>query len=462
MEMEHLNLKELHILHKKGRRLLLFPFPTQGHITPMLQLANILYSRGFSITIIHTSFNAPNPANYPDFSFHSIDVSSYDASSFGATIDVLALVTSLNTTLVNQFQEALRQMISEEEPVACLIIDAIWYFTQEVADSLQLPRIVLRTSNVSSCLVHESIPVFFDKGYIPLQASRAEEEVLEFPPLKVKDLPHINSRKENLLHLIDKVTMKIKASSGLIWNTSQDLEQSDLIKSSELFKVPNFSLGPFDKHFPCISKSSLLEEDLASISWLNSQAPRSVLYISYGSLATVTEAGSLEIAWGLANSQQPFLWVIRPKSVENSDRIEFLPEEFHRAVAGKGHIVKWAPQKEVLAHPSTGGFWTHCGWNSTLESICEGVPMICTPSFGDQLVNARYVSDVWRIGIHLEGKMERGAIETAIKKLMADNADGEGIRARAGDLKEKIEASVKEGGSSYEAVEKLVDHILRF
>ncbi|CAN1143951.1 UDP-glycosyltransferase 76B1 [Linum perenne] len=468
MEMEHLNLKTLHILQKKGRRLLLFPLPAQGHITPMLQLANILYSRGFSITIIHTSFNAPNPSNYPDFAFHSIHLSSsvYDASSSGSSIDILALLASLNTTLVNQFQEVLRQLISEslqqEEPVACLITDANWHFTQDVADSLPLPRIVLRTSNVSSFLVYESIPLFCDKGYIPLQASRAEEEVLEFPPLKVKDLPHINSRKENLLHLIDKVTRNIKASSGLIWNTSQDLEQSDLIKSSELFKVPNFSLGPFDKHFPCISKSSLLEEDLASISWLNSQAPRSVLYISYGSLATVTEAESLEIAWGLANSQQPFLWVIRPKLVENSDWIEFLPEEFHRAVAGKGHIVKWAPQKEVLAHPSTGGFWTHCGWNSTLESICEGVPMFCTPSFGDQLVNARYASDVWRIGIHLEGKMERGAIETAIKRLMADDADGEGIRARAGDLKEKIEASVKEGGSSYEAVEKLVDHILRF
>ncbi|CAN1815653.1 UDP-glycosyltransferase 76C2 [Linum perenne] len=150
-------------------------------------------------------------------------------------------------------------------------------------------------------------------------------------------------------------------------------------------------------------------------------------------MATVTEAESLEIAWGLANSQQLFLWVVRPKSVENS---------------------KWAPQEEVLAHPSTGGFWTHCGWNSTLESICQGVPMICAPRTGDQLVNARYVSDVWRVGIHLEGKMDREEIEKGIK--------GEGIRARAGDLKEKMEASVKEGGSSYEAVENLVDHILRF
>ncbi|CAN0880781.1 UDP-glycosyltransferase 76B1 [Linum grandiflorum] len=124
-------------------------------------------------------------------------------------------------------------------------------------------------------------------------------------------------------------------------------------------------------------------------------------------------------------------------------------------VTGKGHIVRWAPQEEVLAHPSTGAFWTHCGWNSTLESICEGVPMICAPSFGDQLVNARYVSDVWK-------KMERGEIERAVKKLMADDEEGKEIRARIGDLKEKMELCLEMGGSSYEAVDQLVDHILIF
>nr|AFJ52971.1 UDP-glycosyltransferase 1 [Linum usitatissimum] len=438
----------------------------------MLQLANILYSRGFAITIMHTSFNAPNPSNYPDFNFHSIHISSLEAnevevSTTGVT-DVIALLTSLNITFVNPFKEALRQLIleslQEEEPVTCLITDADWHFTQEVADSLRLSRIVLRTSNVSSFLAYEPLPLFYEKGYLPVQACRADEEIPEFPPLKAKDLPQVETqRKDDMLHLVDSMMRTIKASAGLIWNTSQDLEHSNLLKSSKLFKVPNFALGPFHKHFPCISKSSLLGEDLTSIPWLNSnQAPRSVLYISFGSIATVTEAEALEIAWGIVNSQQPFLWVVRPKSVENSEWIEFLPEEFHRAVAGKGHIVRWAPQEEVLAHPSTGAFWTHCGWNSILEGICKGVPMICAPSFGDQLVNARYVSDVWKVGIHLEGKVERGVIERAVKKLMVDGGEGEEIRARVGDLKEKMEVCVKIGGSSYEAVDQLVHHILGF
>ncbi|CAN1173876.1 UDP-glycosyltransferase 76B1 [Linum perenne] len=467
--MEDQNLKESHIRQKKGIRLLLFPLPFQGHISPMLQLANILYSRGFSITIIHTSFNSPNPSNYPEFSFHSIHhgLSEEEANEASSRVeDVVALLTSVNITCVDPFKEVLGKLISdnlEEEPVACLITDADWHFTQAVADSFHLPRIVLRTTNACSFLVFEPLPLFFQKGYIPLEASKAEELIPEFPPLKVKDLPHVKTRnQEDMLHLIGSMLRTIKGSSGLIWNTCQDLERSDLVKSSELFKVPIFSLGPLHKHLPSISKSSssLLGQDQTSISWLNTQPPKSVLYVSFGSIAIITKAESLEIAWGLANSQQPFLWVVRPKSVENSEWIEFLPDEFNEAVAGRGYIVKWAPQEAVLTHPATGGFWTHCGWNSTLESICQGVPMICAPSFGDQLANARYVSDVWRIGIHLEGKMERGRIEKAVRELMAEE-EGGAIRERSEALKEKMEFCLKPGeGSSYESLNDLVDYIL--
>ncbi|XWS74885.1 hypothetical protein CRYUN_Cryun01aG0036800 [Craigia yunnanensis] len=109
-------------------------------------------------------------------------------------------------------------------------------------------------------------------------------------------------------------------------------------------------------------------------------------------------------------------------------------------VGERAHIVKWAPQQEVLAHPSTGGFWTHCGWNSTLESLCEGVPMICQPSFGDQKIDARYISHVWRVGVHLEYKIERGEIERAIRRLMVE-AEGQEMRDRIKLLKEKINLS---------------------
>ncbi|KAF2294878.1 hypothetical protein GH714_025834 [Hevea brasiliensis] len=259
-----------------------------------------------------------------------------------------------------------------EEPIACLITDADWYFTQAVADSLKLPRLVLRTSNISSFLVFGALPLLLKRVISPSK---------------------LTNRRPKL-------------------------------------------------HFLAGQK-----------------APNSVIYVSFGSIAEINEAEFLEIAWGLANSNQPFLWVVRPRLVRGSEWIEPLPDGFQERLGGIGHIVKWAPQKEVLAHPAIGGFWTHNGWNSTLESICEGVPMICHPISGDQKVNARYVTDIWRIGLHLEKKLERGEIERAVKRLIVE-ADGQEMRKRIMSLKEKVEICLKQGGSSYDSLERLTDYIL--
>ena len=189
-----------------------------------------------------------------------------------------------------------------------------------------------------------------------------------------------------------------KASSGIIWNSFEELEESALVRLHQDFPIPLFLVGPFQKYFPT-SSSSLLAHDQSSITWLDTQTPKSVIYVSFGSIAAMDEDEFLEIAWGLANSNQPFLWVVRPAGlVRGYEWLEPLPEGFLEMVCGRGHLVKWAPQQEVLAHPAIGGFWTHNGWNSTLEAVSEGVPMICLPYFGDQRVNARYVSQVWELG----------------------------------------------------------------
>lgn len=173
------------------------------------------------------------------------------------------------------------------------------------------------------------------------------------------------------------------------------------------------------------------------------------------------EAQFLEIAWGLANSKQPFLWVVRPGSIHGSEWLGPLPKGFLENLDGRGHIVKWAPQLEVLSHPAVALFWTHNGWNSTMESTCEGVPMICSPSFGDQLVNARYVSDVWRVGVHLEGKLERQEIERAIRKVMVE-AHGKDLKERIINLKMQAKQCLMTGGSSNQPLDRLVEHILSF
>ncbi|KAI5346508.1 hypothetical protein L3X38_014387 [Prunus dulcis] len=292
------------------------------------------------------------------------------------------------------------------------------------------------------------------------QKSLLEEPVTEFPPLKIKDLPLINRcASEDYIKLVAGLSNGAKASCGLIFNTFEHLEQHALATiSQKISNVPIFPIGPFHKFFPAASSSSsgLLSEDQSCIPWLNTQAPKSVVYVSFGSLAAIKEAQFLEIAWGLANSNQPFLWVVRPGFVHGS---EPFPLGFVESLNGRGHIVQWAPQKQVLAHPAVGAFWTHNGWNSTLESVCEGVPMICMPCFTDQLVNTRYASDVWKVGLQLEDGMERCMIEKTIRKLMVEK-EGEEIRDRALKLMEKANLCFKRGGSSCQSLDGLVKHIL--
>ncbi|CAL5404599.1 unnamed protein product [Camellia sinensis] len=475
----------------KGRRLVLFPIPLQGHMNPMLQLANILHATGFfSITIIHTHFNSPTISNYPHFTFCPIPDGLSETESEASTSDSVALLSLLNTNCVAAFRDCLAGLVlsgvedEAKEPTACLITDAIWHFSQSVADSLEIPRIVLRTSSLSSFLAFAALPLLLEKGYLPKQAceeankdcsnqdtkcqhkllfsdSQLESPVLELPPLKVKDLPTISTRNHEVFYkLIGSMVKETKASSGIIWNSMEDLEQSTLATVRQVFPVPSFPIGPFHNYFPA-SSSSLLAQDKSSISWLDTRPPKSVLYVSFGSIASMDEAEFLEMAWGLANSAQPFLWVVRPGLVRGSKWLEPLPSGFMETNGGRGYIVKWAPQQEVLAHPATGGFWTHNGWNSTLESICEGVPMICSPCFGDQMVNARYVSHVWRIGLQFESGMERGVVEKAIRRLMVEK-EGEEERERILCLKEKVGFCLKQGGSSHHYLESLISYILSF
>ncbi|XVF24004.1 hypothetical protein REPUB_Repub13aG0089300 [Reevesia pubescens] len=447
----------------KGHGVALFPMPFQGHVNPMFQLAKILYAKGFSITIIHTKFNSPNPSNYPHFRFCSISDGLSDNLTVPSDVNnLLTFLSLLNLNCLTPFRDCLAKLLSndlEEVPIACLVTDALWHFTQAVADDLKLPRIVLRTSNVSSFLALTSMPFLRERGYLSLQDSEAEKQVPEFPPLKVKDINVFEKCDlERLVQFIAIMVQETKASSGIIWNSYEELELEPLTRCSLSFPIPIFPIGPFHKYFPA-SSSSLLPQDQSCISWLDKQAPNSVIYVSFGSVAAINETEFLEVAWGLANSKQPFLWVVRPGLVQGSEWLELLPNGFLEMVSERAHIVKWAPQQEVLAHPSTGGFWTHCGWNSTLESLCEGVPMICQPSFGDQKVDARYVSHVWRVGLHLEYKIERGEIQKAIRRLMVE-AEGQEMRDRIKVLKEKMNLCLKPGGSSYKSLDNLVSYIL--
>ncbi|KAF3454617.1 hypothetical protein FNV43_RR05065 [Rhamnella rubrinervis] len=355
----------------RRRRLVLFPCPYQGHINPMLQLGTILYSNGFSITIVHTNFNAPNPQGHPHFSFVSLPdgLSENDIS----TGDITRILTTIN-------------------------------------DNCKLPSIILRTTSSATFLARYALLTLQAQGYEPFQDSISHEMVPKLHPLRFKDLPLPKSEdlKRAAQLVVDSYT--IRSSSAVIWNTMDGLEQSCLMKIQEEYycPVPIFPIGPMHKFASRTNNSttaSLLKEDSSCIAWLDKQSHNSVIY------------------------RATFLWVIRPGSVSGSDWVELLPKGFRDGVGERGCIVKWAPQKEVLGHEAVG-------------------------------VNARYVCHEWRVGLELE-KLERKDIERAIRKLILDD-EGKDMRVRAKDLKEKVEVSTRQGGSSHKYLNGLVDFIMSF
>uniref|UniRef100_A0A0C9S480 TSA: Wollemia nobilis Ref_Wollemi_Transcript_14126_1622 transcribed RNA sequence n=1 Tax=Wollemia nobilis TaxID=56998 RepID=A0A0C9S480_9CONI len=169
-----------------------------------------------------------------------------------------------------------------------------------------------------------------------------------------------------------------------------------------------------------------------------------------------------ELAWGLEASGQAFLWVIRPDLVQRDSTA--LPEGYLARIRARGFLVGWAPQLKVLRHPSVGGFLTHNGWNSTIESISMGVPMIGWPYWSEQFLNCRFSKDVWKVGLDLEstadenGLVKADEIEKAVRSLM-ESADGKELRKNAAKLKEAAHKAVMPGGSSSRNVDMFVEHM---
>ena len=193
------------------------------------------------------------------------------------------------------------------------------------------------------------------------------------------------------------------------------------------------------------------------LEWLDKRSPNSVIYVNYGSLAILTPKQLEEFAWGLANSNHPFLWIIRSDLVEGKS--EIITQEYLEEIKGRGLISSWCPQEKVLQHPSVAVFLTHCGWNSTLECISEGVPIICWPFFAEQQTNCLYACQEWKIGVEMEeGKVSREEVVELVKEIM-ESEKGKEVRENAMEWKKKAEKAIKIGGSSHNSFEFLVNYL---
>ncbi|XP_057772416.1 UDP-glucose iridoid glucosyltransferase-like [Salvia miltiorrhiza] len=441
-------------MEKIGTRklqVMLVPLPLQGHLTPMLQLASVLHSRGFSVIVAHTEFNSPNPGNHPDFAF--IPLQNGVCSPSG---NLLEMIATINTNCKEPLEKCIVELQGQ---VSCIIYDSLLHFVDTVAHHLKVPTIFFRPSTAVYMQSYHALLSLHEKMIIPLPESHLEEAVPELHPvIRFKDLPlSVSSKIRQVVIDFVKSFSDIKSSVAVIWNSVEMLDDFSL---QHQYQVPFFPIGPLHKMASSSSsmQTSLLQEDAGCIAWLDKQALKSVLYVSLGSLATMNSEALVETAMGIANSGQPFLWAIRPSSVAGSEWIECLPQGLREVIQERGLIVKWAPQKEVLAHPAVGGFLSHCGWNSTLESVCEGVAMICRPFFGDQMINARFLIHVWEVGVEIGNVADRKSIEEAVRVLMVDDR-GKETRRRAAEMKHKLQLSRVKDGSSCKALDELAQFI---
>lgn len=268
-----------------------------------------------------------------------------------------------------------------------------------------------------------------------------------------------------MLEFIQHETNRAKKASAIILNTFGDLEEH-VLEACKPLLPPVYPIGPLhlrnnqlpDNDLKQIG-SNLWKEETECIDWLNTKEPNSVVYVNFGSITVMTADQLIEFAWGLANSKQTFLWVIRPDLVAGETAV--LPAEFLEEIKGRSLLASWCPQEEVLSHKSIGGFLTHSGWNSTLESICGGIPMVCWPFFAEQQTNCRYSCNEWGIGMEIDSDVKRNEVESLVRELM-EGEKGKLMKQRALEWKTKAVESVSAPhGSSYVNLQQLIDqHLL--
>lgn len=267
------------------------------------------------------------------------------------------------------------------------------------------------------------------------------------------------------------------ASSGWLCNSVEEIEPLGFEILRNYLKSPVWAVGPLIPDPPPVDESSSSCDKC--IQWLNSHKADSVLYISFGSQNTISPTQMMELAVGLELSGKPFLWVIRPPfgfDINGEFRPEWLPEGFEERVKNDNHgmlVHKWGPQMEILGHESTGGFLSHCGWNSVLEGLREGLPMIAWPLAGEQAYNSKMLVEEMAVAVELttglEGKVTKEAVKRVVELVLEreEGSGGEEMKKKAVEAGKKLRDALREEevglgfkGSSIKAMDEFLDAIV--
>ncbi|CAI9116494.1 OLC1v1017656C1 [Oldenlandia corymbosa var. corymbosa] len=448
-----------------GAHVVLVPYHGQGHINPMVQFAKRLASKGIKITIATISSKA-QILSQASGSFTVATIYDDDTEGgvagpggFRGFLDRFEAIGSKNLI------ELIEKHNVSEHPVRCLVHDADMMWASTVAAKLKIPRAAFFTQSCAAIGTYYPMHCDIAGKEVPLPAFT----VSGLPKLRTPHLPSLGSdtgRYSPLMMHILRQFDSIDSADWVLFNSFDKLEEEVIRWLSRVWRVR--TIGPT---VPSAYLDKRVETDVdyvfnihnpktdTCLNWLNKQKMGSVVYISYGSVTTLSVEQIAEIAETLRRNSYNFLWVVKPSEESK------LPSNCREENSDKGLVVTWCPQLEVLAHDSVGCFVSHCGWNSTMEAISFGVPVVAIPQFLDQIINAHLVEHVWRVGVVCKADESNGFIcgeelERSIKEVM-NGSKGEEIRKNARYWKELAKEAVSENGSSDKCIDEMVVELVK-
>ncbi|KAL0406662.1 UNVERIFIED_CONTAM: Scopoletin glucosyltransferase [Sesamum latifolium] len=440
-----------------GRQLhiALLPMIAPGHMIPMLDMAVLFTSRGLKTTIIGPPAFAGSIKGARE-SGHDIGLSiiNFPPKRSSLPNNLVSFDQMVTPDLLPKFFEALallqepaEELLQELSP-DCLISDTFLPWTADSAAKFGIPRLVFHgTSCFALCLL-EHIP------QLP-QSLLEDDNNNEFAKLQ-------EQRRESE-----------GRSYGVIFNSFYELESAYADHYKKVLGRSAWHIGPLWLCSDTRAKEKAVRGNESSVkehkclAWLDSKMPNSVVYVCFGTIVSFTPTQLHEMAVGLESSGQDFIWVVR-KGKSEGENEDWMHQGYEDRIKGRGLIIRgWAPQVMILDHPAIGAFVTHCGWNSTLEGICGGVPMVTWPVFAEQFYNEKLVTEVLRTGVSVGSKKwqtvaNEGVPSEAVTKAVGRVMAGEealAMRKRAKYYKEMARKAVEEGGSSYNSLNAFIDEL---
>ncbi|KAK4568081.1 hypothetical protein RGQ29_003728 [Quercus rubra] len=384
---------------------MLIPFPAQGHVAPLMKLSHQIVDHGIKVTFVSTEFiNAILTTTMPVNSPIRLVSLSDGLQPGDDQTDALKLINSFQVVKPDHFKDLIEKIneSDDDDRIICVIADVTVAWAFDVAEKMGIQSAAFWPNVPATLALILLIPKLIEDGIIDTQGTPIKNDLIwlskEIPAWKSSEFPwsfQDSKSQEILFGHGFRMNHFVKQCNWLICNSFYELDSLALNIIPKITHVGPLLLANQSGSYI----GSFWPEDSTCLSWLDKQPVGSIIYASFGGTSIFNQQQLDELALGLELIGQPFLWVVQ-SDIINEALFEFL-DGFRTRIADRGRIVNWASQEQVLAHPSTACFLSHCGWNSTLEGISMGVPFLCWPYFIDQFQNTSYIGDVWKIGLGL-------------------------------------------------------------